>query len=111
MGTETQQSAGRAEAQEGGVDVSVVIPSYNENESLPELSARLKDVLGARSAQWEVWFIDDGSHDGSVDTLRRLHAEDARFKMVRFRRNYGKSAALAVGFERARGNYVITMDA
>ncbi len=116
-GTETQQAAGNpAASQHGGVrdgdmDVSVVIPSFNENESLPELSARLKEVLNARSARWEVWFIDDGSHDDSVATLHRLHEEDPRFKMVRFRRNYGKSAALAVGFERASGDYVITMDA
>jgi glycosyltransferase involved in cell wall biosynthesis len=93
------------------MDISVVIPSYNENESLPELSARLKEVLDARTPLWEVWFVDDGSHDGSAETLRRLHAEDPRFKMIRFRRNYGKSAALAVGFKEAQGTYVITMDA
>ena len=89
----------------------MVIPSYNENESLPELSARLKEVLDARTPRWEVWFVDDGSSDGSVETLRRLHAEDPRFKMIRFRRNYGKSAALAVGFREVQGKYVITMDA
>lgn len=94
-----------------GVDISVVVPSYNEKESLPELSARLSEVLCGLTERWEVWFIDDGSNDGSLAVLRDLHARDARFKMARFRRNYGKSAALAVGFERASGRYVITMDA
>ena len=93
------------------MDISVIVPSYNENESLPELCGQLKTVLSTRSERWEVWIIDDGSNDGSAETLRRLHQEDPRFKMVRFRRNYGKSAALAVGFERACGRYVITMDA
>jgi len=58
-----------------------------------------------------VWLIDDGSRDGSWDVIQALHAEDARFAGVRFQRNYGKSAALAVGFERVRGRYVVTMDA
>lgn len=93
------------------VDISVVIPSYNEKDSLPELSARLDEVLSALTARWEVWFIDDGSHDGSLELMRELHGRDPRFKVARFRRNYGKSAALAVGFERAVGRYVITMDA
>lgn len=93
------------------VDISVVIPSYNEKDSIPELSARLDDVLSGISPRWEVWFIDDGSNDGSLPLLRDLHERDPRFKVVRFRRNYGKSAALAVGFERAAGRYVITMDA
>jgi glycosyltransferase involved in cell wall biosynthesis len=117
IGTEGQvQPAGTHPLQPGdgpqaAMDVSVIVPSYNENESLPELCSRLKTVLSARSERWEVWIIDDGSNDGSAETLRRLHHDDPRFKMVRFRRNYGKSAALAVGFERAGGDYVITMDA
>ena len=93
------------------MDISVVIPSYNEKESLPELSERLATVLSGMTEAWEVWFIDDGSSDGSLAVLRELHDRDARFKTARFRRNYGKSAALAVGFERASGRYVITMDA
>ncbi|MBR9975949.1 MAG: glycosyltransferase family 2 protein [Bacteroidetes bacterium] len=102
----------RGAAGEGaGTDISVVVPSYNENDSLPELSARLAEVLSGLTESWEVWFIDDGSHDNSMGTLRALHARDPRFKVARFRRNYGKSAALAVGFERAAGRYVITMDA
>ncbi|MBI5645720.1 MAG: glycosyltransferase family 2 protein [Ignavibacteriae bacterium] len=92
-------------------DISIVVPLYNEVESLPELASRISDVLARITEAWEVWFIDDGSTDGSSDTIAGLHARDARYKLVRFRRNYGKSAALAVGFERARGAYVITMDA
>jgi glycosyltransferase involved in cell wall biosynthesis len=93
------------------VDITVVIPSYNEHESIPELTSRLAVTLDAISPSWEVWYIDDGSTDGSAATLRDLHARDPRFKLLCFRRNYGKSAALAVGFGLARGRYVITMDA
>lgn len=92
-------------------DVSIVVPLYNEHESLPELATRIREVLTAMGVRWEVWFIDDGSTDGSLDVLHGLHADDARFKLISFRRNYGKSAALAVGFDRAAGRYVITMDA
>ncbi len=93
------------------IDISVVIPSYNENESIPELTSRLAEVLDGMSPRWEVWYIDDGSNDGSDESLRLLHERDPRFKLVRFRRNYGKSAALAVGFGLAQGRFVVTMDA
>lgn len=93
------------------IDISVVVPSYNEKESLPELSERLRLALDAAARQWEVWLIDDGSNDGSDAAMRALHASDPRFKVIRFRRNYGKSAALALGFKHARGRVVITMDA
>lgn len=93
------------------IDISVVVPSYNEKESLPELSERLRVALDAAARQWEVWLIDDGSNDGSDAAMRALHASDPRFKVIRFRRNYGKSAALALGFKHARGRVVITMDA
>ena len=93
------------------VDISVIVPSYNENDSIPELTARLTEVLDGITKSWEVWYIDDGSNDGSDASLRLLHDRDPRFKMVRFRRNYGKSAALAVGFRLALGRFVITMDA
>jgi glycosyltransferase involved in cell wall biosynthesis len=89
----------------------VVVPLFNEQESLPELAARLTSVLAGITEAWEVWFVDDGSNDGSSDTITRLWEGDPRFKLIRFRRNYGKSAALAVGFEHAEGTYVITMDA
>lgn len=95
----------------GAVDVSVVIPLLNERESLDELAAQLRSVLDATAKSWDVWFVDDGSTDGSYGVIERLHAADPRFKAIRFRRNYGKSGALAVGFEQAQGSIVITMDA
>jgi glycosyltransferase involved in cell wall biosynthesis len=98
-------------ALKGKLDISVVVPLFNEQESLPELAARLTSVLAGITEAWEVWFVDDGSNDGSSDTITRLWEGDPRFKLIRFRRNYGKSAALAVGFEHAEGTYVITMDA
>jgi glycosyltransferase involved in cell wall biosynthesis len=111
LNADTAPLAPMPEDTEYFVEVSVIVPSYNEAESLPELSRGLKEVLTSISEKWEVWFIDDGSNDNSIAVLKGLHAEDARFKMVRFRRNYGKSAALAVGFKEAAGRYVITMDA
>lgn len=95
----------------GNVDVSVVIPLYNEEESLKELHQQLRSTLQRLDARYELLFIDDGSTDKSFQVLRDLKRIDGRVKIIRFRRNYGKSAALAVGFEKALGTYVITMDA
>ncbi len=92
-------------------DLSLVIPLLDEAESLPELAERVRAALEPTPYSFEVWLIDDGSTDGSWDIVRRLHREDPRFAGLRFRRNYGKSAALAVGFDRARGRYVATLDA
>ena len=92
--------------------VSVVIPLYNEEESLNELSDRLEPVLQSMSGgAYEVIFVDDGSTDSSYEVLRKLNRTNRRFKAIRFRTNYGKSAALAIGFEQARGDYIFTMDA
>jgi glycosyltransferase involved in cell wall biosynthesis len=101
----------KGEREGGWTEISVVIPLWNEAESLPELSSHLKDVLCSQTDHWEVWFVDDGSTDDSFKEISRIRNADRRFKAVRFRRNYGKSAALAVGFEHARGRYVVTMDA
>jgi glycosyltransferase involved in cell wall biosynthesis len=92
-------------------DVSVVVPVYNEVESLPELVERIRTVCTDSDLTFEVWLVDDGSRDGSWDVIDELHAADERVAGVRFQRNYGKSAALAIGFEHARGAYVVTMDA
>ena len=92
-------------------DVSIVIPVYEEEASLAELAEEIRQAMAAAGRTFEVWMIDDGSRDGSWEEIERLHAEDARFAGVRFRRNYGKSAALAVGFQRATGRYVATLDA
>jgi glycosyltransferase involved in cell wall biosynthesis len=92
--------------------ISIIIPLLNEEESLAELTAHLETVLAPLAdGEYEVLFIDDGSTDGSFNVLQRLHASNQRIKAIRFRRNYGKSAALAVGFARAAGTIVITMDA
>jgi glycosyltransferase involved in cell wall biosynthesis len=92
--------------------ISVVIPLLNEEESLQELSSRLEAVLSSIAPNaYEVLFIDDGSTDNSFRILTDIHERNPHFKALRFRRNYGKSAALAVGFARAKGEVVITMDA
>lgn len=92
-------------------DVSIVVPVYEEAASLPELAEELRMVCEAQGYMFEVWLIDDGSKDDSWAVISRLHEQDPRFAGVRLRRNYGKSAALAVGFARARGRYVVTLDA
>lgn len=93
-------------------DISVVIPLYNEEESLPELHTWLTRVLTAGGYSYELIFVDDGSTDGSLQVLRGLAAADTRHvRVASFRRNYGKSPALNTGFGMARGNVVITMDA
>ncbi|MEP0547154.1 MAG: glycosyltransferase family 2 protein [Rhodothermales bacterium] len=92
-------------------DLSLVIPLLDEAESLPELADRIRAAIEPTGRSFEVWLIDDGSTDDSWAVIERLHRADPRFAGVRFRKNYGKSAALAVGFERARGRYVVTLDA
>jgi len=92
-------------------DVTVLVPAYEEEESLPELTEGIRSVCDDAGLSFRVCFVDDGSQDDTWTVIRRLHAQDARVEGIRFRRNYGKSAALAVGFERARGRYVVTMDA
>ena len=96
---------------EDRVDVSIVIPLLNEAESLPELYQRIVAALEEAGVSFEVLFVDDGSRDGSFETIRRFRENDDRVRAIRFRRNYGKSAALAVGFEAVRGDAVVTMDA
>jgi glycosyltransferase involved in cell wall biosynthesis len=92
-------------------DISVVIPLFNEAESLPDLSRQLRDVLQRQGGNYEVIFVDDGSTDNSYQVLRDIHRMNRRMKAIRFRRNFGKSAALSVGFAHAGGGIVITMDA
>ena len=92
--------------------ISVVVPLLNEEESLPELSIALeKELDNIAPNRWEVIFIDDGSSDSSYEVIQQIHNKNRRFKAIRFRRNYDKSAALAVGFKQSRGKVVITMDA
>ena len=93
------------------IDLSVVIPLFNEEESLEPLCEQLDAVLGDLSLSSEVVFVDDGSTDGSYDVLGRLAGRFSWLRAVRFRRNYRKAAALATGFKQARGEMVVTMDA
>lgn len=92
-------------------DVSIVIPLYNEEESLRELSAWIDKVMQANNFSYEVVFIDDGSSDSSWKVVETLSKENKHIRAIRFRRNYGKSAALNEGFKYAEGKVVITMDA
>lgn len=92
-------------------DLSIVVPVYAEAESLPELADRIRAAMDAAGLSFEVWLVDDGSADDSWAVIEHLHAGDDRFRGVRFRRNYGKSAALAAGFARTIGRYVATLDA
>ncbi|MBO7644232.1 MAG: glycosyltransferase family 2 protein [Bacteroidales bacterium] len=93
------------------MDISAVIPLLNEKESLPELRSRIDKTMAAEGLSYEIIFIDDGSTDGSWDVIADFAKADPRIHGIRFRRNYGKSAALYCGFERAQGDIVVTMDA
>ena len=93
------------------MDISVVIPLYNEEESLPELFAWIKRVMDKNGFSYEVIFVNDGSTDGSWRVIEELSARHPEAKGIKFRRNYGKSPALYCGFARAEGDVVITMDA
>lgn len=93
------------------MNISVVIPLYNEEESLKELFLWIKKVADANNLSYEVIFVDDGSTDGSWKVIDALSKEHAAIKGIKFRRNYGKSPALYCGFEAAQGDVVITMDA
>lgn len=93
------------------LDISVVVPLFNEYESLPELSAWVERVMNAHGFSYELILVDDGSTDGSWEVIESLRAASPVIIGIKFRRNYGKSAALNVGFAAAKGNVVITMDA
>jgi len=93
------------------MDISVVVPLFNEEESLPELEAWIRKVMNINGYSYEILFIDDGSKDASWKVIEKLAAENPNVKGIKFRRNYGKSAGLHTGFEAAKGNVVITMDA
>lgn len=93
------------------MDISVVIPLLNEDESLPELSEWIVRVMNTNNFSYEIIFIDDGSKDKSWKVIESLSSDNHNIKGIKFRRNYGKSAALNVGFREAVGDVVITMDA
>jgi glycosyltransferase involved in cell wall biosynthesis len=93
------------------LDLSIVIPLLNENESLPELEAWIVKVMNAHSYSYEIVFVDDGSTDNSWEVIQTLSAKNPNIRAIRFRRNFGKSAALNIGFAEVKGKVVITMDA
>lgn len=93
------------------MDISVVVPLYNEEESLPELHAWIRRVMQQNGFSYEIIFVNDGSRDRSWDVIEQLAAQDENVRGIKFRRNYGKSPALYCGFKEAEGDVVITMDA
>ena len=93
------------------MDISVVVPLYNEEESLPELYAWIERVMKANGFSYEVIFVNDGSTDRSWQIIEELSRKSDTVHGIKFRRNYGKSPALYCGFEKAQGDVVITMDA
>jgi glycosyltransferase involved in cell wall biosynthesis len=95
---------------ENRLEISIVIPVYNEVESLEILHSKLSEVLTRLGRSYEIVFVDDGSRDGSLDVLHQLHLSDPNVVVVEQRRNFGKSQALAAGFALSRGAVVITMD-
>jgi len=92
-------------------DISVVIPAYNEKDSLPILLDKIREVLSGRGWQYEIIVVDDGSRDGTLEVLREMSKKLPQLKYLSFRKNYGKSAALSEGFKMTYGNYVVTIDA
>jgi glycosyltransferase involved in cell wall biosynthesis len=93
------------------LDISVVVPVLNEEESLPILHQRLSEALAGTGYSYEIIIVDDGSTDRSFEIMQELQARDEHLRVVRFRRNYGQTAAFSAGFDRARGDVVITIDA
>jgi glycosyltransferase involved in cell wall biosynthesis len=111
-GTEKRTSRSAApQNAEGDVDLSVVIPVLNEVENLDPLYSQLIDVLTKTDKSYEIIFVDDGSTDASFEKLRKLQKKNDDLRVIRFRRNFGQSAAFSAGFDYARGDVIVTMDA
>ena len=91
-------------------DVSVVIPVHNEAPNLDQLYRELHQILSSSGHDYELVFVDDGSTDTTLDLLKKLRATDLRVKIIRFRRNFGQTAAFAAGFAYASGEVIVTMD-
>ncbi len=102
---------GAAESQDGPFELSVVIPVFNEEDSLEHLYVRLVESMNSLGRTWEAILVDDGSSDRSFDVLTKLALADRRLKIVRFVRNFGQTAALSAGIDYAGGEIIIPMDA
>lgn len=100
-----------SERREEAVVFSVVIPLYNEEGNLEKLHSRLSQVMGGMGESYEILFVDDGSKDGSFQLLKGLHEKDDKVKVITFTRNFGQHLAMTAGFDYAKGEYVILMDA
>ncbi len=109
--TDIQPGTTRTVGQEARVAISVVIPVFNEEQSLQPLYDSLTAALNQLGQSYELLFVDDGSRDGSFHTLEALHSQDPRVRAIRLRRNFGKTPALVAGFSQVRGDIVFTMDA
>lgn len=92
------------------MDLSVVIPVFDEEDNVRPLYEELKQALDPMQGSYEIIFVDDGSKDGSYDLLKQIQAQDAQVRLVRFRRNFGQTAAMAAGFQYSEGDVVVTMD-
>src|SRR4030042_706079 len=92
------------------MDISVVIPVYNESENISPLSSELKSVLSGLNKDYEMIFINDGSSDGTLQVLKNIHSENPKVKIIDLNKNFGQTAAISAGFNFAKGKIVITMD-
>jgi glycosyltransferase involved in cell wall biosynthesis len=92
------------------MDISIVVPLYNEEENVAPLHSRLHEVMDASSQEYEIICVDDGSGDGTFRKLKELAAGDPHLKLIRFRRNFGQTAAMAAGFDAAQGEIIVPMD-
>lgn len=108
---EKSSKSGKTQQDKKGLFLSIVVPLMDEEESLKELYNQILNAVTPLGKPFELIFVDDGSADGSYQILEELHEHDKHVKVIRFRRNFGKSAALSVGFKEAEGEFVVTMDA
>jgi len=93
------------------MDLSIVIPAHNEEQTVKPLYKAVKEVMDELGDDWELVFVDDGSQDGTYREIRKVREEDRRVKLIRFRRNFGQTAAWSAGFDHASGRYVVVLDA